>query len=100
RPETSNEQTSWPWSLTLNEELLKFPAAEAVEAPNANRPVTAIAKITKRRNIFPSLGIKRCFRRISCASFVVGFTLLGEFVDRNELSAKGRRVDSAARRHL
>ena len=79
-PETSNEQTSWPWLLTLNDWLLKFAAAEAVVAPNASKPVTAIAKITKRRNIFPSLEIKRCFRRISCACFVVGSPIWVNFV--------------------
>jgi hypothetical protein len=39
--------------LTSNDWLLKFAAAEAVVAPNASKPVTAIAKITKRRTFPP-----------------------------------------------
>jgi len=35
------------------------------------------------------LEIKRCFKRISCAYFVVGFTLLGELRRQKRFNAKG-----------
>src|SRR5436190_4006320 len=89
---------SWPWLLTLNDWLLKFAAAEAVVAPNASKPVTAIAKIARRR-IFPSLGIKRFFRRNQLGCLVVGSPLVGE-LRRRKNSAPRAPVHSGAKHHL